>query len=154
MKFKMVDSKIKKSDVEKIIAHLLGASSDSAPLEKLKRHGKYAEFWNLSKWKKGAVCPHQALPGGAIFLGDDGKQYVCELDSGKVFEYKNPRRASGEAKDSEKVESQKGWTKESWENLVGDAVHPRKKCMELLSGKPGIDDVGALCNFLYQKFGK
>jgi hypothetical protein len=154
MKFKMLNGKIRAEDAQKIVESYVGKSAtaaEKAPLEKIKHHGKYSEFWNLSKWKKGGICPHQALPGGAIFVGDDGKQYVCELDSGKVFEYKNPRKRIAS---EEKAESQKGWTKESWENLVGDAEHPRKKCMELLSDKPGIDGAGALCNYLYQKFGK
>lgn len=154
MRFKMLNGKIRKEDAQKILAHFekkSAVASDKAPLEKMMRHGKFAEYWDLSKWKSGTVCPHQKLPGGAIFLGDDGKQYVCELDSGKVFEYKNVRKkATGE----ETAEAQKGWTQKSWDKLVGDAEHPRKKCMKELEGKSGIDDVGALCNFLYNKFGK
>jgi hypothetical protein len=52
----------------------------------------------------------------------------------------------------------KGWTQESlksfWESITGKAAHKVTKCIEKLKGKEGIDDPGAFCASLADKFEK
>lgn len=59
-----------------------------------------------------------------------------------------------QAQDQDDKEAQKGWDdssrKKFWDSITGDRVHKRTKCMEQMKGK--VDDPGAFCNSLYQKF--
>jgi hypothetical protein len=50
----------------------------------------------------------------------------------------------------------KGWTQKSlesfWESLTGDRKHKVTACIKRLQGKDGIDDPGAMCASLADKF--